>query len=381
MKIGIITLPFNWNYGGILQNYALQWVLRKQGHEPITLYRNDKIMPTRDKILSYGKRFILKHIFQKDVVVRIWSTKKESSIIRKNTDRFISENINLTRLIKSEKELENLDKYKFDAFITGSDQVWRPKYSPKLENHFLGFIKQNSNAKRISYAASFGTDQWEYSPKESRVCSKLAQQFDAISVREDSGINMCKKYLQTEPTLTLDPTMLVPKEEYIKLVEQDKIPKMPGSLFNYVLDSSPEKKEFIYETADKLGLIPYSSTAKKSFRDVGKTQLDECIFPSITQWLRAFMDAEFVITDSFHGTVFSIIFNKPFIALGNTKRGLSRFKSLLALFDLEDRLITENEKEIDKKLKKEIDFKKVNSLLEIKKEESLFFLKQALKTE
>lgn len=378
MKIGIVTLPFNWNYGGILQTFALQVALKELGHDAVTINRNTVMMSFKMKVLSFVRRSILKVVFRKDVVVRTWPLKRELKRIRNNTDRFIAENIETTDLFHSEADFNKIDKYEFGAFISGSDQVWRPKYSPSLENHFLGFLSENSKTKRVAYAASFGVDNWEFSDKETASCSKLAKKYDAISVREDSAIELCEKQLGVKSQLVLDPTMLVAKETYMKLVQEDGIGKMPGNLFNYVLDLTSEKEQFINQAASKLGLVTFSSSARGIFRDLGKKRLNECVFPPVTQWIRSFMDAEFVITDSFHGTAFSIIFNKPFISIGNKKRGITRFTSLLTMLGLENRLIFDFGEASLNKLYEKIDFEAVNITLAEKKEESLNFLKNVL---
>ncbi|WP_297087552.1 polysaccharide pyruvyl transferase family protein [uncultured Draconibacterium sp.] len=379
MKIGIVTLPFVWNYGGILQTYALQVVLRKLGHEALTINRNSKInVPLKMKILSFGKRFLLRYVLQKKVVVRTWPRKNEIEKLRQHTDRFIKEHVKVTHLLKDEAGFQQLEKYGFKAYVCGSDQVWRPRYSPSIENHFLGFLPEDSKAKRIAFAASFGVDHWEYSKNQTAVCSKLAKKYNAISVREDSGVALCIKHLGVEARQVLDPTLLIPKEEYIALVEKDKTPKLDGSLLNYVLDQSPEKKKMIAAIAKELGLKTVSTMPKSDFAKVGKKGLNDCIFPPVTNWIRGFMDAEFVITDSFHGTAFSIIFNKPFISVGNAKRGVTRFSSLLNALGLEDRLVTDPGNDLLSLAKKKIDFEAVNTKLAEKQEEAFAFLRNAL---
>jgi exopolysaccharide biosynthesis predicted pyruvyltransferase EpsI len=104
-------------------------------------------------------------------------------------------------------------------------------------------------------------------------------------------------------------------------------------------------------------------------------QIDDCVYPPVTQWLRAFMDAEFVVCDSFHGAVFSIIFNKPFLIIGNKKRGLTRFYSLLKLYGLEDRIITDNEDNLSV-INKIIDWESVNSILNSMRKKSYTYLQQ-----
>ncbi len=376
MKIGIVTLPFNWNYGGILQTYAMQQALKELGHEAVTINRNTVLTSLKLKVLLVVRRSILR-ILGKKVIVRPWPTKAEEKIIRQHTDKFISDYIATTHLLKSEAGFANLEKYNFEAFIVGSDQVWRPKYSPVLENHFLGFLNNNSTVKRIAYAASFGVDNWEYSDEQTAACRELSSLFNAVSVREDSGIDLCEKYLNVQAEQVLDPTLLLPKEKYVQLIEKEGIKPFNGKLFNYVLDITPYKNEFISKVSEQFGMTAFSSTAG-SFRDLGKKHLNECIFPPVTQWIRGFMDADFVITDSFHGTVFSIIFNKPFISIGNATRGITRFTSLLKTFGLEERLILEiNEHALDI-ANTPIDYVVVNQILEKERDKSIKFLTKAL---
>lgn len=380
MKIGIITLPFNSNYGGILQAFALQKILRELGHDVKNVNRYSKGIgiPFSRKILSFGNRFLKKYLLGKKAPLRIWPNEKEIKYMAQHTDQFIQDNISLTHFLKNESEFSSLKEYNFDAYIVGSDQVWRPRYSPKIENHFLSFLKNDNSAKRIAFAASFGVDKWEYTPGQTSHCSELVQKFNAVSVREQAAKKLCKNYLNVDAKQVVDPTMLLEKKTYEELVYKDKLPESYQNLLTYILDITPEIDEVIRKIEKDLGLKRFSTMPENLFRFVGKKQIDSCISPPVTNWIKGFMDAEFVVTDSFHGTVFSIIFNKPFFALGNTKRGMSRFTSLLKTFELEDRLLTEDDYTIEEKLKSKIDYKKVNKILEDKKEEAILFLKEAL---
>jgi hypothetical protein len=378
MKIGIITLPFNSNYGGLLQAYALQSVLRNMGHEVWSVNRRNPIMPFGIKVLSLSNRLIKSIIRRKPGVIRSWANAKEELIIDQHTNRFLNENIRITNFLKSERDFAKLTRYSFDAYIVGSDQVWRPKYSPRLANHFLGFTDNTSNIKRVSYAASFGVDKWEYTPQQTEECRKLVSKFNAVSVREDSAINLCKDNFGIDALQVLDPTLLVDKEDYMRLVEKDNIQKCDGTLLTYVLDKSAAKQDFINKIAKETGLKEVSIMPKSLFRDAGRKKINDCIYPPVTAWLRGFMDAEYVVTDSFHGTAFAIIFNKPFLALGNAKRGLTRFTSLLKTFGLEDRIILTTEGHLTDKLYKPIDFNLVNETLNAKKQEAFKFLTDSL---
>src|SRR5690606_15864360 len=122
---------------------------------------------------------------------------------------------NLSHKITSDSGMKALNNIGFDTYIVGSDQCWRPKYSPNITNYFLDFLNDKQNVIRISYAASFGTSDWEFNEPETKMCRDLIQKFDAVSVRESSGIELCQKYLDKEAQHVLDPTMLLELDDYI----------------------------------------------------------------------------------------------------------------------------------------------------------------------
>ena len=167
--------------------------------------------------------------------------------------------------------------------------------------------------------------------------------------------------------------MLLNKNDYLKLIEDEDRSCSQDILLTYILDRTPEKSTIIEKISNFLHLSPYENGPIKNFSNIVEDNASECIYPSISKWLAGFCDAQFVITDSFHGTVFSILFNKPFVAILNPKRGSSRFVSLLSMLHLEDRLITSTSN-IDKICRKEIDYKDVNRILSIKKQDSMHFL-------
>jgi hypothetical protein len=225
-----------------------------------------------------------------------------------------------------------------DAIIVGSDQVWRSRYfkiqwQTTMADAFLQFVKSN-DTRRISYAASFGTDEWEYTDEETEQCSILLQKFNKVSVREQAGVDFCRTKLgRNDAVQVLDPTMLLTRDEYMNLINIAGIKKSNGNMLCYVLDMTEEKNSLINKIADKYKLSPIYMSAEPQDYKNGEQ-------PPVEQWLRGFMDAEFVVADSFHACVFSIIFGKPFVALGNETRGLSRLESFLKMLSLEDHLIT-----------------------------------------
>ena len=169
--------------------------------------------------------------------------------------------------------------------------------------------------------------------------------------------------------------MLLEKEDYIKLFKETDTVQSNGNLFCYILDESTEKNTIISRISKEKEFTPFCVNSKY---DNEEAPLEERIQQPVEKWLRAFYDAEFVITDSFHACVFSIIFNKPFIVYGNKERGFARFKSLLNLFGLEERLVC-SPNEINNVLHSPIDWKKINTIREQMKDKSLSFLAKNLK--
>lgn len=339
MKIGILSLVLHTNYGGILQSYALQTVLERLGHEVYVFNREQQYDKTRWKYIP--KRFV-KRIIGRDVVIfQEAKYKKEAPIICQYIWNFRKKYIH-EYIIKSFDEIKKMN---LDAIIVGSDQVWRPCYFKSqwnvgIENAFLSFTR-DWNIKRIAYAASFGVNDWEFSNQETQLVAEAGKLFSAISVREDSGIKLLKEKLNLDSIQVLDPTLLLSRDDYVKLIENASVGKSSGNLLTYILNPSSKKTTFINEVAEAKGLIPFSvnnSNVKQT------APIEQRIMPSIEKWLQGFNDAKLVVTDSFHACVFSIIFNKPFIVLGNHERGNARFDSLLKLFDLQDNLAVDPDK-------------------------------------
>ncbi|WP_163710535.1 polysaccharide pyruvyl transferase family protein [Mangrovibacterium lignilyticum] len=378
MKIAILTQPLHTNYGGLLQAFALQETLTKMGHEVLIVnlpFKPQTIFGVLKIIIFQISRYLRGQ--KVDHLIPLNPTQEQNRIIATHTNRFIHENIAQTEYIHSTKRLDKLGKYNFDAYIVGSDQVWRPRYSPGISAFFLNFLNGDSSSKRLSYAASFGVENWEFNRRQTEQCRKLAQKFNAISVREDSGINLCKEYLGVSATQTLDPTLLLDRIDYATSVKKDNIPDNPNSLMLYVLDQSDEKMEIAKKVKNHLGLADNIVMPEK-FNKETSSNIKRCIYPPVSEWIKGFMDAKYVVTDSFHGTVFSIIFNKPFLAIGNKGRGLTRFTSVLKLFGLENRLINTVDELTDNLIDEKINFEKVNTILEKEREKALKFLSNNL---
>lgn len=337
MRIAILTIPLNANYGGILQAYALQTTLEKLGNHEVVVLDNPYLLKMPPKFLRpfvYAMRLV-----GRKLGMYHGNIKKEEgkNTYCANIYHFVHENIHEYYINK----LSDIPKDRFDAIVVGSDQIWRSYffhlYFGEMPDAFLRFT-DGWNIKRIAYAPSFGVEQWEYTAEETKECRKYIQRMDAVSCREMEGVEMCKKHLDCDTVKhVLDPTMLLTKADYQKFVTINK--EKTGKLLVYVMDPTEDKQRLIDTIASKYCLVPnsiYKSGVKSP--------------PSVEFWLQQFEDAEFVVTDSFHACVFSIIFGKEFIAYGNINRGLSRFTSLLRMFGLEDRLILSFDEYIDKEI-------------------------------
>ena len=371
MKIGIMTHFLHFGYGGVLQNFALQKVLKSLGYDPVTL----RVAPIRKKsyykVLRDGLSRIIHYLLRRDVGI----TMKQDIYVSRNIEPFIQEYIKTTAYCASKKDFRiAVEQEQCKVLIAGSDQIWRASYD-YVEECYFDFAA-DMNIKRIAYAASLAVDNWEYTSKQTRYIRPLVKKFDAVSVRELSGIDLCKNYLGVDAELVLDPTLLLEKEEYIQLVKYANEKINEGELFTYILDKTKHKESIIEEIARNTGFRRYECMPKykTKYAEV-KRYAEECVYPSITKWIRSIMDAKLIVTDSFHGMVFSIIFNKPFFVLINIDRGSARFTSLLKLFNLEDRIIYDIN---SLNLKKTIDWDYVNTMKRVWKEKSIKFLSTAL---
>ena len=309
MRIAILTLPLHTNYGGILQAFALQTVLERMGHEVVVVdldqtLRRGAWVQTKEWAKYAVKKYLLRReaFFMSDRQRNLEREEREQ-----HTRAFVRRHIH-TCMVRNLTRDFPLD---VDAIVVGSDQVWRKPYfcdmyGCGIENAFLAFT-EGRDMKRIAYAASFGTDDWEYDEEDTARCRRALARFDAVGVREASAVNLCARQLgRNDACHVLDPTMLLTKEDYVGLIKGERLEVIGerGNMMCYILDNSSDKQQLVERLA----------------RERGR--------PPVGQWLRGFMDAELVVTDSFHACVFAIIFGKPYIAVGNKERGMARFASL-----------------------------------------------------
>lgn len=328
MKFALLSLSPNANYGGLLQLWALQQVVNKLGYESEILIRKKQ---AKIPISIYFKRIILKLLGKSDTPIF------KEQIIGRNERRlfkFIDEHYN-SRVVKS---LEDINKDEYDGIIVGSDQVWRKPYflnswnTVNYYDAFLDFAK-NWNIKRIAYAASFGISDLQFDREENKEIQSLLSKFNYISAREVSGVKIIEREFNLSSDLVLDPTLLLSRNEYEVLCRRNKVNvKQQNIVVTYILDKNPETESIIEKVLES-----------KRLRWKELYNSDEMTpYISVIDWVNTIASAELVITDSYHGCIFSLIFNKPLIFTGNNKRGNARFETLIEMFDLNQNYISDN---------------------------------------
>lgn len=346
-RIAILTFlyPSNRNFGAILQAFAVNKLFKKSR---LINYKPMK-ESIKSKILFYigGKNFI----------------------------EFYNKFLETTTHFKNITELINLNE-EFDIFVVGSDQVWRPKWlQDKLPHYYFDFV--NDDKKKIAYAASFGVNFWEGDESLTNKIKPLAQKFDYVSVREESGIKICKDIFNIEAKCVLDPTLMIGKEDYKIILDdwKDKSHLEKKYIAHMLLDDTEELREES-ENIGKYLKADINYIKGKERKILGKKIT---FYNKVSQWLTYLKDSELVITDSFHCTVFSLIFNKKFVVVANPGRGTARLKNLLKIAGLENRFFT-NIKDVLKSeiLEEDIDYKQVEEKLDVHRKYSMDFLKEAL---
>ena len=326
---GIMNYWASWNYGAILTCYALQELVKKLGY-------TTKVINLRHKV---------------------WDSRKEYPCCQSKVD-FVNKYFDLTKLCKTKKDLSNLNN-NINTFIVGSDQVWN--WGPTLQYlYFLDFVKNDK--KKIACSASMIFEKFEQSDDVKTAIEYYMKQFDAVSVRELDSVDVCKKEFDTDAECILDPVFLLDKFQYEQLINNSKL-ENKNYIALYVLDNNKNIEETVSKLAEK-----YSCNIIRMNKN-----------ESIEDWLYTIKNARFVVTDSYHGTCFSIIFEKQFISFCNS-RGNSRFRSLFSMLRMSDRLFSNisSLEDIFAAINTEVDYNVVNNILNKEASKSLNWLCDAL---
>lgn len=341
--IGILTYNRAINYGAVLQSFALKEFLSRYDNCDIINYKNAHI----EKVYTYQNENLLK------------KTLKNLLFGERNKKfrRFTSE-------ISTEKiyHKDELDSLAYDKIISGSDQVWNFNCSGGDDTYLL---PNTIKAKKYSYAASFGLSRIPDVQVEK--FKENLSRFRYISVREKTGQDICREQLGLASEVVLDPTLLLTKSEWESKLNIRKTKK------KYVLVYAFELNDTIRQTAKLIAkqydlpiyTVPtrFKDSFEKTMRNAGPKE-----------WVELFYNAAFVVTDSFHGTAFSINFNKPFYSFAKNERA-SRIVDLLNLLKINERLISDASEVCSES---EIDYVRVNELLDVEREQSISFIEKII---
>jgi hypothetical protein len=352
MKIGILTFfHSNYNYGAVLQAFSIYKLIESLGYESY-------IVNYVPEPVTFRKKFAAQIIALLGLEFRKFRKQNIKRILPKSN---------------TSDELKKLNEL-LDGFVVGSDQVWRyRKDEQSMFRYYLDFVDENKT--KIAYAASFGVDHWEAGEKITADVKKLIHRFQAVSVREESGVEICRNVFGVETIHVLDPTLLLNPKFFHELADKKPAPKAHEPKLVYMLlDDSAEKENFFKTIAKKHRLKFVRINGKKLVSKKGFF-----LWKSVSSWLSNIKHAEVVITDSFHCTVFSILFKKKFICIANKRRGVTRLENLLKLIQLENRLIFDFNQLDENLLGADIDYQKVDRFLLEEKNKSINFLKNSLK--
>lgn len=267
-----------------------------------------------------------------------------------------------------------------DSFMLGSDQMWRED-SIRLVGYsfFLDFVEKSK--KKIAFSTSFGNEHFTDNEEIRQTVHDLLHRFDAISVREQSGVDVCRNEFDVEAQQVLDPVFLCGRAAYDRVTESvhDALPKK--YLLCYILDPTPEKQQAACEIAQRKGLEIVTMLGMKEYGSAINRWSVGTVLPKITpeQFVYYIQNCDYLLTDSHHGTCFGIIYHKPYAALVNKSRGATRFETVADALGLRDRLIYDVDKLSEQESIYEMpDYAKVDARLEVEKARALKWLTDAL---
>ncbi|KLE14595.1 polysaccharide pyruvyl transferase family protein [Clostridium sp. C8] len=366
MKIGIVNFHFAHNYGAMLQAYALQESLREMGNESIIIdFKPNEIMDGYE-IWTFKKIRNIKSF--------LWTIKNYRRLKLKYDvfEEFKNKYMNLTNETYKTIESSTLNKYNFDVFVCGSDQIWNMDLNCGLKEYLLSF-SNDSKVKKISYAASIGSNKIK--KEHVKIMKNDLKSFDSISVREDDAVKIINKEFNLKAVQVLDPVFLLSKEQWEK-ISLDVDLKGEKYILLYGLEENElfENIFSVLKEETNFKIVNISPNKSKS------KYVDENLFNvGPREFIGLLSKAEIVVTNSFHGTCFSIIFGKRFFTIGHSELN-SRMESILRLMNLENHMIREKVKSID-----ELNYiinDNLDNIEEILKSEiykSKMFLKDAIK--
>lgn len=351
MKVSILTFSKESNNGAVLQCYALTEAIRQLGHEvniiDIQLPVSKKL-PIKTKVLFSISKFFYRPFISK--LSRYYTRKYNTPI-----------------------ELRN-NPPKSDAFIVGSDQVWNFDITKRLDPYLYFFDFVPHNAKKISYAASIGSNTWKWAEEKSKVRG-LLEQFDSISVREDSAKSILNSEFEIQSDIVCDPTFLLSSYDSICGIYDES--KETNDLVYFKFFRTKEIDKAVLEFSNKHSLRAHCLLSPRFAPGYKRS-----MFSTVKNWLNTIRYSKFVVTDSYHGLAFCIIFNKQFISMPSQPDRADRHLTLLRTFGLEHRFCFTSEElnnRFEELYNNHIDYSKIEPIKQQIRKAGLGFLNNALK--
>lgn len=371
LKIGIITYHCAYNYGAVLQAYALQTKLNLQGFntELIDFRPSSIVDGYKEQVMTNSKRAILYKIIRRKNFLHSQNIRKKRYAA---FDDFIVKQIKLSKekfSTTTELQENTLD---YDIYICGSDQIWNSRFNGNEHAYFLSFVKDGS--LKIAYAPSFGVEK--ISEAECQIIKPLLSNFIALSTREEHGVKLLNGQLKLEATHVLDPTLLLEREQWMEMSSSNTPMIKQRYVFLYII-GAPDI------VLKKINLFVKSSNIKLIFVGIGpllqptRTPYIDMSDVGPTAFINLLINADYVCTNSFHGLALSILFNKKFAIIFNKSLN-SRMESLLKMCKMESQLYDPTIK-LQKEQFENINFEFANSVIKEEKEKSLKFLINAIK--
>lgn len=370
-KIGILTFHSAMNYGAVLQTFALYRTVQKLGYNPIVINRQ------ATTIFSGTIRSIIRYLLISILPIELCACNKKL-YVAKRFYLFLQKYLPKKTIPYFTNTQLHHARFDIQCIITGSDQIWNYNLSERQSpgmglNMFVDFLPDQ--IKRIAYAASFGNNSWCYDKVITSKVYCLMDKYTAISVRERSGVNICRDVFGKSAEAVLDPTLLLESTEYDKLIQDEPNIDSESYILIFKFNWDTEFCKLITSIAhnSKISVCSINSKVKdNSYKTV--------YFPTVGQWLAYIKNAKMVITDSFHALAFSIIFNRPFVVLNNGfEERMDRQLDLIKALGFENRYLKCDEVMDKLSSLMDIEYDNAKNVLLDRKTKSINFLKRNLK--
>ena len=387
MKIGIVTYVKCDNYGAELQAYAMQYVYNKLGYdaEILDLEKQSKdiassmstIVPAIvNRFKIYGLKAPIKiYDLVVDVLKRKQAVRTHTAEIEAKHQLFIKFFNEKIKHSSKYYTLENIcsEDLPYDAYVAGSDQIWNYMHTDFLDVYFLKFANR-FNAKKISYAASISVP--DIPLRLQAKYKELFENMDSIGVRELNAKTLVEKYSTQKATVVLDPTLLITKDTWKAEIARE-IKKGEKYVLIYTLSGSKYIRALAKHIAKEMGNIKVVNI-KPNFMPEGNDGIEHLYQVGPAEWVGLILNASYMVTDSFHGTAFSINFNVPFTTLLNPSSNMnSRVLSILEITNLKDRIIYDNGKEL-KPHSLTVDYAPVNDIINAWRKKSIDYIHNSI---